>query len=55
MTNEIISGIFRPNLSLSGPRSNCPTAKPIIAVVSVSCVIEALVSKKLASCGSEGK
>lgn len=54
-TIDIISGGLRPYLSLSGPKINCPIAKPNIEVVSPNCTIDTVVLKKVVIVGKLGR
>ena len=54
-TSEAINGFFLPYLSLNGPISNCPTAKPIILNVRLNCTLDAVVQKYAISEGNDGK
>ena len=49
------SGPRRPRASLTGPASTCPSASPIIDVVSVSCAAEADAGRSRAISGSAGR
>ena len=51
----MISGIFLPYRSLSGPKISCPTASPIMLVVRPSCTMEEDVPKYPVISGSVGR
>ena len=53
--SEMVSGVFRPNLSLIGPIISWPIARPAIEVVIVSCVAEILVLNHSVMAGSAGR
>lgn len=53
--NEMMRGVRRPSLSLSGPIIICPVASPNMLNVRVSCTNEVVVSKLLTSWGSAGR
>ena len=50
-----ISGILRPNLSLSGPTTSWPRAKPIVVPVSVSCTAASETPRLSSSAGKAGR
>ena len=51
----VSSGVRRPYLSLRGPKSSCPAARPIMLVVSPICTIDEEVRKKSVMAGSVGR
>ena len=51
----VSSGVRRPYLSLRGPKSSCPAARPIMLVVSPICTIDEEVWKKSVMAGSVGR
>ena len=55
MMSEMVSGVFRPNLSLIGPTISWPIARPAIEVVRVSWVVETLVPNHSVIAGSAGR
>lgn len=58
MENKIMessNGFFLPYLSLSGPRKTCPTARPIMQKVRLSCTREAVVLKNEVKLGRAGR
>ena len=52
---DIMSGFFRPLMSLFGPIKICPIAKPISVAVKLNCTSDALVFSLLAISGRAGK
>ena len=51
----VSSGVRRPYLSLRGPKSSCPAARPIMLVVRPICTIDEEVRKKSVMAGSVGR
>ncbi len=54
-TSVLMSGIFRPYLSLSGPMMSCPSASPIMLVVRPSCTSEVVASNVVVMDGRAGR
>ena len=50
-----IRGSRRPNLSLSGPTTSCPSANPTVVPVSVSCTAAAETPRFSSSAGNAGR
>ena len=50
-----ISGIRRPNLSLSGPTTSWPSAKPTVVPVRVSCTAASETPRLASSAGKAGR
>ena len=50
-----IRGSRRPNLSLSGPTTSCPSAKPMVVPVSVSCTAASETPRLSSSDGNAGR